>query len=281
MKIAVWSPTPFAGRKSSNMLLLAMQTIAEEGGEQLMVHLDPEGSGPEHFLLSGRHRNRMIEQKEFGVELLCRLLHCERFSKETAVNAAYTFVGGKLHILPPGNRSFYEKDEKEVTEELCGMLRQTERVFQNVWIELPAGRSERNDRMLKEADGVIINLAQSPYELGKIGQFPRLRNVFYIVGAYEQRNIYAVHNLMLLYPGLRGKCAEIPYSPAFLGACCTGEAERFWMRGVNRTDEDVYPSFFQKIETVYKKWKEGGDKEGCIENEEERRTDLNLLKSNG
>ena len=104
--------------------------------------------------------------------------------------------------------------------------------------------------------------------------------MYYLVGAYEQRNIYGVHNLMLLFPELRGKCAGIPYNPALYGACCAGEAERFWMRGVNRTDEDTYPSFFQKIEKVYEKWKEGGDKAGCRENDEERKTDRNLLKSN-
>lgn len=281
MKIAVWSPTPFAGRKSANLLLLVLQTIAEEGGEQLIVHLDPEGSGPEHFLLSGRHRTRMVEQKEFGVEFLCRLLHCERFSKEAVINAAYTFADGKLHILPPGNRLFYEGEGKEVTEAVCGMIQQAGDVFQNVWTELPAGMSERNARLLSDADCVIVNLGQSPCEVGKIGQLPKLKNVYYLVGAYEQRNIYAVNNIMLLFPELRGRCAGIPYNQGFLVACCAGEAERFWMRGVNRTDEDVFPSFFQKIEKVYEKWKEGCDKAECRENDDEKKTGRNLLRSNG
>ena len=81
MKIAVWSPTPYAGRKSANLLLLALQSIADDGGEQLIVHIDPEGSGPEHFLLSGRHRTRMVEQKEFGLSFYANYCIVSAFQK--------------------------------------------------------------------------------------------------------------------------------------------------------------------------------------------------------
>jgi len=120
MKIAVWSPTPFAGRKSTHLLLLVLMTIMVEKSEQLVIHTDSEGSGAEHFLLSGNHRNRMMEQKEFGVEFLCRSLHCERFSKELAINSSYTFAEGKLHVLPGGSRRFYE--ERDATAEVCDMI---------------------------------------------------------------------------------------------------------------------------------------------------------------
>ena len=218
----------------------------------------------------------MVEQKEFGVEFLCKLLHCERFSKEAVINAAYTFANEKLHILPSGDRLFYDGERKEVTEVLCGMIRQAGEVFQNVFVELPAGMSERNTCLMDEADCVLVNLAQSPCEVGKIGQLPKLKNAYYLVGAYEQRNIYGVHNLMLLFPELRGKCAGIPYHQEFSRACCEGDVERFWMRGLNRTDEDVVPSFFQKLEKIFEKWKEVCDKTGCRENDDEKKTDRNL-----
>lgn len=244
MKIAVWSPIPFAGRKSSNLLLMALKAIKEEGEEQLVIHTDPEGSGPEHFLLSGRHRSRMMEQREFGVELLCRLLHCERFSKEAAINAAYTFAEGKLHILPAGNRNFYKKGNPELSGELCNMIRYADEVFANVWIELSAGKSELNDFILSEADCVLVNLTQSPCEAERLNKFPKFKEAFYILGAYEQRNIYTVRNMQLLFPEIRGRCAVIPYHPAFLEACCAGEAEKFWRRGMCEADEKLFPSFF-------------------------------------
>lgn len=278
MKVAFWSPTPFAGRKSSNLLLLALQAIEEEAEEQLVVHMDPEGSGPEHFLLSGRHRNRMVEQKEFGVEFLCRLLQCERFSKEVVKNAAYTFVDGKLHVLPAGSRAFYEGKEGKAAELICTMIRMANEVFRNVWIELPAGKSGLCEPVLNEADCVIVNLAQSPCVGEKLIEIPKLNNAFYIVGAYEQRNIYTVHNMMLLYPELRGKCAAIPYHPGFIEACCAGEAERFWMRGVSGAEEKVFPSFFREIEKTYGKWKAGCEPATCGKKSDMIQTDRNLQK---
>lgn len=264
MKIAVWSPTPFAGRKSTHLLLLALQAIIEEGGEQLVLHADYEGSGPEHFLLSGIQRSRMIRQKEFGVELLCRLLHCERFSKELAVNSSYTFAEGKLHVLPAGNITFYRGREQEAGKAICNIMQFAGKDFQNVWVELPAGESEFSRQIFSAADCVIVNLAQSPCEVEKIGRLPHFENAFYMIGAYEQRSIYAMHNMMLLFPELRGRCAVVPYHAGFLAACCTGDVESFWMREISQRDTKAVPTFFRAVEKAYEKWKEGGS-EKCGE----------------
>lgn len=255
MKIVMWSPTAFAGRKSANLLLLALQAILAGGGEQLVIHADPEGSGPEHFLLSGRHRRRMMKEREFGVEFLANLLRCERFSKEQVMNAAYTFAAGKLHVLPPGRRDFYVKDTATATDIICRIMKYAEEVFQNIWIELPDGESLFNERILAEADCVIVNLAQSPAETEKLKDFQQLKNVFYLVGAYEQRNILSVHNLELLYPRLRGRCGGIPYCHEFMAACCAGEAEEFWVRSMGQKEMIGTAAFFGAVQKVYDSWK--------------------------
>lgn len=254
MKIAVWSPTEFAGRKSSNLLIFAMQAIARNGGEQLVIHTDAKGSGPEHFLLGGRYRTRMIKQKEFGVELLCKMMHCRRFTKEMAVNAAYSFAEGKLHVLPPGNTSFYEKG-KEGVKELCGLIRCAGDLFRNVWIELPAGENELSRELISAVDCVLVSFAQSPHEITKLETAANLKNAFYLVGAYEQRNIFSLNNLCLLHPFLRGKSGVVPYDAGFFAACCTGEAEAFLMRGFGSDRGDS--SFFHTVEKSYLKWEKG------------------------
>lgn len=255
MKVAVWSPTPFSGRKSTNLLLLALQTIWEEGGEQLVLHADAGGSGPEHFLLSGRNRSRMMKQMEFGVDLLNKLLHCRRFDKALAVNAAYTFAGGKLHILPPGNSFFYQEDSAEAAAATVGIMRHTAAEFQNVWVELPAGLSDFSRQVLSAADMVIINLAQSPFELSKPEQMPTFRRELFVVGAYEQRCVYSRRNLMLLNPRLRGKCVVVPYCADYLAACCAGEVEAFWERGSRQGEEEITDPFFKAVKKAYLGWK--------------------------
>ncbi len=255
MKIAMWSPTAFAGRKSANLLLLVLQSITAEEGEQLIIHADPEGSGPEHFLLSGSHRRRMMKEKEFGVEFLANLLRCERFSKEQVINAAYTFAGGKLHVLPPGRTGFYVHNMGNAADILSRIMQNADEVFHHVWIELPAGDSLLAERILSEADCVIINLAQSPAETEKLKEMQRLKNVFYLVGAYEQRNILSARNLELLYPWVRGRCGCIPYSPEFLAACCAGEAEEYRMRGVGQKDMKETAAFWGAVEKAYAGWK--------------------------
>lgn len=255
MKIAFWSPTPFAGRKSTHLLLFALQTILLEGGEQLVLHTDAEGSGPEHFLLSGSKRNRMMEKKEFGVELLAKVLHCERGSKEAIVNASYTFAEGRLHILPSGSKRFYQ--EKEAAEEVHTIIRYAEKEFKNVWIELPAGNSEFASKVLEAVDCVVVNLAQSPWEIGIIEELPRFQNVFFVFGAFEQRNIYTVNNLKLLFPELRGRCAAIPYDEELLAACCKGELEKVWIRESGKRETGDAADFYRGTERAFLRWKEG------------------------
>jgi len=261
--VVFWSPTPFAGRKSAHLLLFALQAVAEVGGEHLMLHTDACGSGPEHFLLSGNHRSRMMKQKEFGVEYLARRLLCERFSKEMAVNAAYTFAEGKLHVLPAGGAEFYKEKEEDAVKVIRRILQQADEVFQTVWVELPAGESELSRRLLSEADCVVVNLAQSPREIVGIEQLPLDKNSFYLFGAYEPGNIYAAHNLELLFPGLRGRCGAIPYDRRFLAACCKGEAELFWKREKARKSAKTAGIFLRDVEKAYEKWKEGWNKNLC------------------
>lgn len=251
MKIAVWSPTPFAGRKSAHLLLFALQAISEDGGEQVILHADAAGSGPEHFLLSGGQRKRMMEQRDFGVEFLAGALLCERFTKELVKNAAYSFAEGKLHVLPSGNAFFYRQEEK-ATGELCGMMRQADKEFGNVWIELPAGESELTAGVMQEADCVIVSLTQSPWETEKLHTLPKSTHMFYVVGAYEKRNPYTVRNLELLLPELRGRCAAVPYYGAFSEACCAGKVESFCMR---KTGGDEFRAFFHAVKRGYGIWK--------------------------
>lgn len=274
MKIMVWSPTPFAGRKSANLLLLALQAAEEDGREQLVIHADPDGSGPEHFLLSGHHRRRMMEQKEFGVEFLCRMLLCERFTKEAVRNASYTFADGKLHVLPGGSRGFYE--EKETMETILNLIQAADKEFQNVWVELPAGRMAENEPFFCEADCILVNLTQSPWEAEKLSKLPGFEKAFYVMGAYESRNIYTVGNMMLLFPEIRGRCGAVPYYPEFSEACCTGEAERFWMRKGREAEEHIYPCFFREVERLYRKWKEGCERRICGESGDGMQTDRSL-----
>ncbi len=256
MKIAVWSPTPFAGRKTVNLLFLAIQALKEGGKEQLILHADPSGSGPEHFLLSGGHRTRMMKKKEFGVELLCKLMRCERVTKEMIINASYSFAEERLHVLPAGHKAFYE-DSETATKELCGVLRWADKLFQNVWIELPAGASGLVAGIGSEADCVIVNFAQSPSEIVKLDLPFGFKNVFYMVGAYEQRNIYTLHNLQLLYPFLRGRCGVVPYRSAVAAACCAGETEEFLLR---ESEQEIrIPSLFCEMSERDEKRKEGED----------------------
>jgi hypothetical protein len=234
---------------------MALQAIAAGEGEQLVIHADPEGSGPEHFLLSGSHRRRMMNEKEFGVEFFASLMRCERFSKEQVINAAYTFAEGKLHVLPAGGNGFYAGNGNDVADVLSQIMMRANEVFRNVWIELPAGNSESINGILSEADCVIVNLAQSPFETEKLREVQRKENVFYLVGAYEQRNILSVHNLELLYSQLRGQCAGIPYNSEFLAACCSGEVEAFWLRGTGQKGQGETAAFLSAVEKTYTKWK--------------------------
>lgn len=272
MKIAVWSPTPYSGRKSSQLLLFALCAIAKEGGEQLVIHADEKGSGPEHYLLAGKNRKRMMERKEFGVEYLNRVLHCERFSKEAVINASYSFAEGKLHVLPAGTESFYRGRETAAAMEVAGIMQRADEVFQNVWVEVPAGDSELSGVLCSMADCVIVNLIQSPLELEKAVNHKETASTFFVLGAYEPRCIYTWHNLTLLFPTLRGRCATIPYHAGYHAACCEGKAENFFCREMERGEEGPDTFFGKETEKAYEKWKEWVKKEHVGKDKEEENT---------
>jgi hypothetical protein len=150
-----------------------------------------------------------------------------------------------------------------VADILSRIMQSADEVFHHVWIELPAGDSLLAERILSEADCVIINLAQSPAETEKLKEMQQLKNVFYLVGAYEHRNILSVHNLELLYPGLRRRCGCIPYCSEFLVACCAGEAEEFRIRGIGQKDRKETTAFLCAVEKAYTDWKARCGTYGC------------------
>jgi len=254
LKTAIWSPTPFAGRKSANLLLLAGMDIRREHREQLILHADPVGSGPEHFLLGGTDRRRMWEKKEFGMGYLWESLRCNGFSAECARNASYSFWNDKLHVLPAGEEVFYREPKR--AEMITGIMKQAEKVFGNVWIELPAGRSDFTDRLLFESDVVVISLAQSPAELEKIKEIPEFRKECFLIGAYDDRSICSLYNLERRVERLRGRCGVIPYHSGYLAACTAGRAEDFCFRETAPEQERKDQWFCRWVDNAYARWKE-------------------------
>lgn len=254
MKYAFWSPTPFSGRKTSNLLLMALRAAAE-GKEQLVIHADPVGSGPEHFLLSGRSRSRMRECNDFGVETLENALKCREFDRELAIDCAYSFCEERLHVLPAGNKFFYMGRDEVIGDTVAGIMKRASGEFANVWVELPGGECGYRDRILEEADVVVICFSQSFCEFTKITEGYRDNKFFYMIGAYEKRCVFGKHNLTLLYPELRKRCGGVPYHGKFMEACCLGTAELFWERGRCQGEDSDYYSFFGETEKTYQELK--------------------------
>ena len=170
------------------------------------------------------------------------------------MDASYSFAEGKLHVLPAGHKEFYE-DNTAVIKELHNVLYWADKLFSNVWIELPAGESSLVKEMLPQVDCVIVNFAQSPGEIAKLDPAFQASHVYYVAGAYEQRNIFSLHNLQLLYPFLRGKCSGVPYYTALAAACCSGEAEVVMQREPEK--EMKIPALFSELMKTCKKQKEG------------------------
>jgi len=243
--IVFWSPLAYAGRKTSNLLLMAYE--ASKSGEQLLVHADSRGSGPEHFLLSGNNRNRMLKQKEFGLELLERLMRCNRFEKSTVINCAYSFFDHRVHVLPPGNLTDFGEDKERIDTWLA-LFQRLSMDFQNVWVEAPAGRSEFSDRLCKMADLVVINLAQSPVELAKINEIVQYPKELFLIGAYEQKNAYSVHNLEQLYPRLKKKCLAVPFMRSFSTYTASGRGELFIRGRMERFFDREDAMLFREME---------------------------------
>lgn len=222
MKIAFWSPFPFSGRKSTNLLLMAL-TAAREGQEQLILHANTKGSGAEHYLLSGRNREHLFQNGEFGIGFLEQMLRCERFDKSLVVNSAYSFAGGKVHVLPAGNAGGSEISANEL---VCAIAKRAEKVFQNVFLEVPSGCQNSSLEICRTADLVVVNFSQSLQDIQSLDRLPPFPREFFLIGAYEKKCGYTMHNLSLLYPRLRGKCAVIPYHRDIFSFCMDGKAEK-------------------------------------------------------
>lgn len=246
VKIVFWSPTPFAGRKSTNLLLMSFLS-AEEGKEQLVIHADECGSGPEHFLLSGKDRHRMMQQREFGLELLDRMLQCERFDKSLVINSSYSFANRCLHLLPAGDNGYFRREGKHAVEVLEAVSCRAEKDFHTVWIEAPAGNSELAEAVCRMADLVVINLAQSPWELSRIGEIPKYKKELFLVGAYENRSAYSGHNISLMYPRMKGKLAVIPYQREILVSCFHGKTEEYLTANRRERNRDNSGYFFREV----------------------------------
>lgn len=245
MKIAFWGPTPFAGRKSSNLLFMAVLS-SFSGGEQLVIHADEKGSGPEHFLLSGRDRRRMMSKSEFGLELLDRMLRCERFDKSLVVNSSYSFAEGRVHVLPVGRADYFQREGTHAIEVLGAITDRAEREFQHVWIEAPAGNDPLAAALCSMADVVVINLAQSPWELSHMGELRQYAHEVFLIGAYEKRSVFSGHNIAQLYPRMQGRCAVIPYQKEYLLACLRGKAEEYLSLLNPKKEAEGAHSFYQK-----------------------------------
>ena len=244
MIIAFWSLFPFIGRKSTNMLLMA-QRLAQKRKEQLLVHAHYEGSGPEYLFLSGKNREQLLHRSEFGMESLDHMLRCERYDKSLVVNSSYSFQNGYLHILPSGSEAFCEKTDGN---HIGSVLRRASQDFDNVWVEVPAGISDFSVSVCNYANLVIFNLSQNPLELNHLSKFPVFEKELFLIGAYEPRGVYNLHNLQKVYPRLERKCEAVPYFPELLEAQSCGNFEQFLSNGMKKASEYSREAFLLGFE---------------------------------
>ena len=255
MKIAFWSPFSFSGRKSTNLLLMALMA-AGEGKEQLVLHVNAKESGPEHYLLSGRNREHLLQNGEFGLGFLEQMLRCERFDKSLVVNSAYSFAGGRVHVLPAGN---VNGNGISVNELACAIAKRAEKVFQNVFLEVPSGCQNSSLEICRNADLVVVNISQSLRDIQSLDHIPPFSREFYLIGAYEKKCSYTMHNLSLLYPRLRGKCAVIPYHRDIFSFCMDGRGEKILDFPEKKEERKEYIPYVKKAYERFFRFGEDGN----------------------
>ncbi|HKL80686.1 MAG TPA: hypothetical protein VJ888_09670 [Mobilitalea sp.] len=265
MKIAFWSNVHGQPRTTSNMVAVSIAATLEYGQSCLVTQTHFNLNNLEAYFIGNRENSQDIFM-DIGIDGLARSMILAPIGKETIENYSIPLLHNKLVLLPGTTSANKEVFHKEMAGTICRILKEAEKYFDLVFIDINSGEDEVSKLVLEQADVIVVNLCQNRCMLDNYfskGLIKDKKSMF-LIGNYDRNSVYNLHNLKKLYrPLSKGIISAIPYNTGFMDAQSDGSVMKYMRKKLVLEKNGVNNYFIESIkDAVEKLMKITGNKKG-------------------
>ena len=258
MKIVFWAPVHGQTRQSSNMLAVAL-TMAMQKKRRILVTQTHFQLNDFEDAIAGRSASKEMREKFYqgiGIDAVQRCIKRKPMEENDLENCCIQILSdAELLLLPGTNSGSYEIHSEALNEMMSLFLREAERYFDCVLIDVCPGRERISRRLMEEADVVVVNLSQNvgvtdPF----FWDFPKEleeKKVFYLIGSYLPDSSYNLHNLRFRYRKItRSNSGVIPLNVGYMDAISAGKTVDFFEANKEPEPGDSNYKFITEVQRV-------------------------------
>ncbi|PKM51548.1 MAG: hypothetical protein CVV02_06330 [Firmicutes bacterium HGW-Firmicutes-7] len=250
MQIAFWSTVHGQTTTTTNSVAIACAIALEYKMKTLITHSHFEKSTLEASMVDKLFLNTgLTELKDNGIDALSRLVKFSTLDNERILSYTTTLLKGRLDLLvgtKNTNKALYLSDFNNM---IVTILNAIKRQYDLLIVDVPAGDSEINQKILDNSDIIVINLNQNINILEDFFKkdYPKfLHKCMFLISMYDESSSLGIRNLQRRYK-VKDNIGCIPYCRAFADACNDGKAIDFFVKNIRAEKNDLYYTFINEV----------------------------------
>lgn len=261
MKVLFWSPVHGQAGTTSNITAISLTAGLGYHTKIVLTQTHFNYNNLEAPFVGSNSNNRASKYyfMDVGLDALIRSFKASKLDKEIIENCCISPSNTNILLLPGTTKSNRETFDYEMWTVMPNLLLNLEEACHNVFVDISSGENPLSNRLMQEADIIVINLNQNmsiadlffKYFKEKLPE----KKLFYLFGNYDCKSKYNMNNIRRKYfkDITLHNSAVIPYSTAYLDAQCDGKIIDFIRNNMQSKKDDPNYYFMHKAKRATEK----------------------------
>lgn len=251
MVIAFFSTVHGQAGTSANMLAVGIMSVLKYQKKVLLLQSHYDRNSLEDFLLK---KPRQVQEAEvlddYGIDNIYRNRKLYSMDKDMLLGCCYSFLEGRLQLLPgtsESNREVFEASKEDILSEVIHLAQEH---FDFVFIDVNATYGFIREKILEQSDIMVANFCQNPKIMARFFDENKFREdkLIYMIGNYDKKSQYNLTNLKFLFSKMNKKnTVFIEYSRYFKEAAVDNELLTFFKKFYECSKKDKNYSYIKSV----------------------------------
>ncbi|WMJ87536.1 hypothetical protein [Anaerocolumna sp. MB42-C2] len=246
MKIVFWSPLAGHSGTTGSMLAIALLSCLKLKKSVYLLHNQFMDRSMEKAIFDAETSD-MYE--DIGIDSLARNIKVSPLTEDIINDSSMSLYNNMIHILPGTTKENRYLFEKDISLTFPAIVNSINSFYDFIFINLAAGENEYSNKIMEDADIIVVTFAQDKNMIDKYfsGNHLPEDKTLYLIGKYNCNSRYNLKNLERCYPLLRNKTEVIPYDVGFMDAMADGKVMQYILKNLFNYKGDNNQNFLKKI----------------------------------
>lgn len=253
MKLLFCSPYSGQVGTTANLSAIATSLALNYRFKLFLMQAQYEKNYLDHGFLG--ERKKELEVQENGIDSLVRMIKSEPITKEMIDSCSVNLYQNRLHLLPGTAQNNLAMYETVIQPMLIYCMNAIQTHYDVICVDLGRVTDWKRNRMLDQADVVVLNLSQNHCVLEdsfwmNLGY---QHKIFYVIGNYDPVSKYNLNYIHKKYKVPLRRIGVLPYNSMFRDACSDGNIVKLMTQINDSTKDEMNYYFVRELKVTVEK----------------------------